>query len=130
EIRATLRAAREMFGNRRIWCVFQPHQLARTQHLFDQFAASFGDANRVFIAGIYTAREQTTELAATVGLQLAATIQQNGIDSRYVPELGTIVAHLEAHLEPADVLVTMGAGDIWKVADAFARRLSRYRQTG
>jgi UDP-N-acetylmuramate--alanine ligase len=130
EIRATLRAAREMFAPRRIWAVFQPHQLARTRALFEQFAASFGDADRVVIAGIYAARERAGELACATGQELAAAVAGHSRDSRYFPQLGTIIAHLEATLEPADVLVTMGAGDIWKVADAFARRLSRNRQAG
>jgi UDP-N-acetylmuramate--alanine ligase len=130
EIQATLRATREMFPNRRIWCLFQPHQLSRTRALFDQFSHSFGDADRVVIADIYTAREQLSELAKKTALQLATAITENGGDARQLADAGSIIAYLEANLEPADVLVVMGAGDIGKVADAFARRLSRHRQAG
>ncbi len=130
EIQATLRATREMFPTRRIWCVFQPHQLSRTRALFDQFAASFGDSNRVLIANIYTAREQLNDQATKTALQLAAAITENGGQARHISDAGSIIALLEANLEPADVLVVMGAGDIGKVADAFAGRLSRHRQTG
>jgi UDP-N-acetylmuramate--alanine ligase len=130
EVQATLRAAREMFPQRRIWCVFQPHQIARTQHLFHEFAGSFGCADRVVIAGIYAARERGGEIARQTGLQLAAAIQDNAVAARYIPDLGTIIAHLEASLEAPDVLLTMGAGDIGKLADGFARQLSRHRQAG
>jgi UDP-N-acetylmuramate--alanine ligase len=130
EIQATLRAAREMFPNRRIWCVFQPHQLSRTRALFDQFARSFSDASRAVIADIYTAREQLSEAAAKTALQLATAITENGGHARHIADAGSIIAYLEANLEPADVLVVMGAGDIGKVADDFARRLSRHRQAG
>lgn len=130
EIRATLAAARERFGRRRIWCVFQPHQLSRTQALFDEFAGSFGAADRVLLAGIYTARERDVDAARDTGRRLAAAVQAAGTPVRFLPHLAPITAYLEKHLEPADVLVTMGAGDIWKVADAFARRLSRHRQAG
>ena len=130
EIQATLRAAREMFARRRIWCVFQPHQLSRTRALFDQFARSFGDADRVLIGDIYTAREQLSEPAAKTALQLSGAIIENGGHARHLGDAGSIIAYLEANLEPADVLVVMGAGDIGKVADAFARRLSRHRQAG
>lgn len=130
EIQATLRAAREMFPNRRIWSVFQPHQLSRTRALFDSFARSFGDSNRVVIADIYTAREQLSELATKTALQLATAITENGGGARHLAGTGSIIPFLEANLEPTDVLVVMGAGDIGKVADAFARRLSRHRQAG
>jgi UDP-N-acetylmuramate--alanine ligase len=130
EIAATLRAARQAFADRRVWCVFQPHQLSRTEALFDEFAAAFGDADQVVISAVYTARELAVERAAPAGLRLAAAITENGVPARYLPEMDPIVAHLETSLQPADVLVTMGAGDIWKVADAFARRLSRHRQAG
>jgi len=130
EIQATLRTAREMYSTRRIWCVFQPHQLSRTRSLFDQFAGAFGDADRVVIADIFTAREQLSEQAAKTALQLAGAITENGRDARHVADAGSITAYLEANLQPADVLVVMGAGDIGKVADGFARRLSRYRQAG
>jgi UDP-N-acetylmuramate--alanine ligase len=130
EIRATLRAAREMFPTRRIWCVFQPHQLSRTRALFDDFARSFSDANDVVIADIYTAREQLSEAASKTALQLAGAISENGGEVRHVADPGAIIALLEAKLQPADVLVVMGAGDIGKVANAFAQRLSRHRQAG
>jgi UDP-N-acetylmuramate--alanine ligase len=130
EIRATLRAAREMFPNRRVWCVFQPHQLFRTRALFDEFVGSFTDADQVIIADIYTAREQLNEEAAKTALQLAGAISENGSNARHLADSGSIIALLEANLQPADVLIVMGAGDIGKVADAFAQRLSRNRQAG
>jgi UDP-N-acetylmuramate--alanine ligase len=130
EIRATLRAAREMFPSRRIWCVFQPHQLSRTRALFGDFATSFRDANCVLITDIYTARERLSEAATKTALQLAGAISENGSDVRHIADAGAIIALLESKLQPADVLVVMGAGDIGKVANAFAQRLSRHRQAG
>ena len=130
EVQATLRAAREMFPSRRIWCVFQPHQLSRTQALFDQFAHSFGDADQVILPAIYAAREKYDEQASKTALRLAMAITENGTEARHVADFSLLVPFLEANLQPADVLIIMGAGDIGKVADAFARRLSRHRQAG
>lgn len=130
EIRATLRAAREMFPTRRIWAVFQPHQLSRTRALFDEFAQAFGDVDRLILTDIYTAREQLSEAASKTALQLAGAISENGGDVRHVGDSGSVIALLESSLQPADVLVVLGAGDIGKVADAFAQRLSRHRQAG
>jgi UDP-N-acetylmuramate--alanine ligase len=130
EIRATLRAAREMFPTRRIWCVFQPHQLSRTRALFQEFVQAFRDADRVVISDIYTAREQLSEAATKTALQLAGSISENGGDVRHVADTGSIIGLLDANLQPADVLIVMGAGDIGKVADAFAQRISRNRQAG
>jgi UDP-N-acetylmuramate--alanine ligase len=130
EIRATLRAAREMFPTRRIWCVFQPHQLSRTRALFDDFAGSFADANHIIIADIYAAREPLSEAATKTALQLAGAISENGSEARHLADTGSIIGLLDTSLEPADILIVMGAGDIGKVADAFAQRLSRNRQAG
>src|SRR5439155_24431870 len=98
EIAATLRAARQAFAARRIWCVFQPHQLSRTETLFDGFAGAFGDADQVVIGGVYAAREPAVERAAAAGLRLAAAITEDGVPARQLPEMEPIVAHLEASL--------------------------------
>jgi UDP-N-acetylmuramate-alanine ligase len=70
------------------------------------------------------------EEAAKTALQLAGAISENGSNARHLADSGSIIALLEANLQPADVLIVMGAGDIGKVADAFAQRLSRNRQAG
>lgn len=130
EIQVTLETVRRMYGNRRLWCAFQPHQVTRTEKLFGRFAESFKATDHVLVADVYAAREPAGQRAASLASRLAEAIAAGGAKARYVGGLGMITAYLEENLKPGDVLLTMGAGDIWKVADAFARRVSRYRKAG
>jgi UDP-N-acetylmuramate--alanine ligase len=118
-ISATLRTAREVFDARRIWCVFQPHQVSRTRALMDDFAASFGAADEVLIAPVYGAREQYQSELGECSQILAERIAGHGRSAR-------LISTLEDEVQPGHVLVTMGAGDIDQVHYAFTRRLQRH----
>lgn len=124
-VRVTLKAAREKFGDRRIWCVFQPHQISRTRALMDEFACSFTDADQVLLVPICTAREPHTELAEATVSKLESRIAQCGRPTRLIPSLDLLIATLEDETRPGDVLITMGAGDINRVQHEFTRRLQR-----
>ena len=99
-------------GVQRLFCVFQPHTYTRTHKLMDDFALSFDDVDRVFITDIYPARE-TDDLGIS-GKTLAIRI---GEKAEYMPDLHELANELNSMLYPDDVLVVMGAGDVYKLFD-------------
>lgn len=123
EIRATLAAARERYAPRRLWCVFQPHQHSRTRFLLEDFAGSFADADRVIVPDIYFVRDSQRDREAVCADDLVNRIRQRGGDATYLPAFGDIVELLAREARPDDVVITMGAGTIWKVADELVQRL-------
>ena len=127
EIWATLRTARELFGRRRIWCVFQPHQISRTEALFDEFAQSFVLADEVLLAPIYAAREIGGSRAGSLARELALSITAAGGRARFCADLDRISATLDDEARPGEVVMTMGAGDIDRVHHEFTRRVQRNR---
>ena len=127
EIQVTLRAIREFFLPRRIWCVFQPHQHSRTRFLLKDFARSFGCAENVILPDIYFVRDSEREKECICSGDLVAQIRLNGGEAIYLDSFEAIAEHLKAHLAPGDLVVTMGAGDIWKVADEIVRWLGTDR---
>lgn len=123
EIRATLAAARERLDPRRVWCIFQPHQHSRTRFLLADFATSFAQADCVVVPNIYFVRDSERERGAIRAADLVAHIAQHGGEALHIPEFDAIVEHILANATDGDLVITMGAGDIWKVADELVRRL-------
>jgi UDP-N-acetylmuramate--alanine ligase len=129
-VRATLAAARQEFGDRRIWCAFQPHQVSRTQNLMQEFQTAFSDADRVLISPVFAAREQLEpQVPIDVSTELAERLNDHNCRARFVDSLDRMIATLDDEAQPGDVLVTMGAGDINRVHHEFNRRLQRYHST-
>lgn len=120
EIRATLQAARSRFMGRRIWAVFQPHTYTRTKALLDGFAAAFDLADQVALLEIFPARETDT-----LGVSSADILAKMDRTSKIMRPLTleTAPAALLDLLKPGDVLLTMGAGDVWKVGEEVLTRL-------
>ena len=116
EIRVTLRAARELYPEKKIWCVFQPHQYSRTRHLLKEFARSFQNANKIILADIYATRDNDYEKTVMNAMKLYEETRNVGMDIQYIPQLSDIVNVLYSSVKPGDIVMTMGAGDIWKVA--------------
>jgi UDP-N-acetylmuramate--alanine ligase len=129
EIRATLRAARDRYAPRRLWCVFQPHQHSRTRFLLDDFAQSFAQADRVVVPDIYFVRDTERDRQSVSAADLVAEIKRRGGHATYVPDMNDIPVRLAEQVEPEDVVMTMGAGTIWKIADELVRRLGQRRPT-
>lgn len=128
EIRATLKAAREFFHPRRLWCIFQPHQHSRTRFLLDDFARSFELADCTVVPRIYFVRDSERERQAVKAEDLVEKIRSNGGNAVHVPEFDGILDLLIERAQPGDLIITMGAGDIWKVADELVQRLRSDRQ--
>ncbi len=122
EIAATLRAIRDRYDNRRTWVVFQPHQYSRTRLLMDEFARCFTDADVVLVPDIYAARDSEEERRMTRSADLVSRLGAAGLQARYLPTLEEVTSHLVREVSSGDVVVTMGAGDVWKVADALVGR--------
>ena len=117
EVTAALRTVRQFAPGRRLWCVFQPHQASRTERLLDELAAALHNADKVLVAEIFRAREGPLRSGGVTAADLAQRIRLGGTDVAGVHGDDEIVGHLQNHLRADDVLITMGAGDIRKIAD-------------
>jgi len=115
EIKATLKGAREFFGGKKIWCVFQPHLYSRTKLLLNDFGKSFGDADEIILADIYAAREPKDE--GINSKMLAEEITKNGGKARYMESFDKITGFLVENAKKGDVIITMGAGDVFKIGE-------------
>ncbi|MHC4265709.1 MAG: UDP-N-acetylmuramate--L-alanine ligase [Planctomycetota bacterium] len=124
EIKATLKAVREKHNPRHLWCIFQPHQYSRTRFLLDDFADSFKLANTTIVPDIYFVRDTELSRRLVNAEILVERIQNCGSDALFIESLDGICEHLKNEVMPGDLVITMGAGDIWKVADEYIRWLS------
>jgi len=115
-VKNILKAAREQFSGR-IWCVFQPHLYSRTKYLFDDFAQAFRNADILVLADIYAARE--TDPGDISSRLLAEETKKYHSDVRYIGGLEQIKEHLLTATRPGDLVITMGAGDVYKVGEDF-----------
>lgn len=116
EIRATLQGFRAKYPEGNIRVVFQPHLYSRTKLLFHDFSESFSDANEVFVAPIYAAREEP-DLTIT-NHALGDAIRSHGVETTSFDEMPALKKLLNETLAENDIIVTMGAGDIYKVGEA------------
>jgi UDP-N-acetylmuramate--alanine ligase len=118
EIEATLAAAAKGWADRRIVAVFQPHLYSRTRDLASEFANAFYDADVLVVTDVYPAREEPIE--GIDGKLVADLARQFGHrDVHYVSQKGALPAHLQSLVRPGDLVVTMGAGDVWRFGEAF-----------
>ena len=130
EVAAALGAVRQMYPGRRVWCVFQPHQASRTEHLLDELAQSLQNADKVVVAQIFRAREGKPKPHEVTAADLAEQVRGRGAWVRHFWTRGHIVGLLRTRLRPSDVLITMGAGDIGRIQDELADRLREDRAAG
>jgi len=126
EIRATLSAIQERFKPTRLWCVFQPHQYSRTRFLLDDFAESFKLAHITIVPEIYFVRDSEETKQAVNAQVLVDRLTDQDTEAVFIQGFTDICEYLAARVEPGDVVVTMGAGDIWKVADEYIQRFGRH----
>jgi UDP-N-acetylmuramate--alanine ligase len=116
EIVATLSAIREGFGARTL-VVFQPHRYTRTQSLLEEFGRAFFLADHVIVTDVYAAGERP--IAGVTGAAVAESLVRHGHPSVvHEPRLLEIARRLRPSIVPGDVVLTLGAGDVWKVGDA------------
>lgn len=118
EIMATLKAARQVWAGRRLIIVFQPHRYTRTRGLYHEFVGAFGDADLLVVTDIYAASEQPIE--GVSGERLVQGIVERGHRNViHLPTFDDIVAYLGSVVKPGDVVLTLGAGTVWKIGEQF-----------
>ncbi|WP_058302221.1 UDP-N-acetylmuramate--L-alanine ligase [Gorillibacterium timonense] len=118
EIQATISAAKAT--GKRIVAVFQPQRYTRTYFLFEQFSRAFPEADEVIITDIYSPAGEK-QIEGITSAKLVELIRQNSnANARHIPTKEGVLEYLKEHVESGDLVLTMGAGDIWKAADGLA----------
>ncbi len=114
ELKATLSAAKKMKKSK-LWCIFQPHTYTRTKSLLNEFAEAFYSADKVIITDIYAAREN--DPGDIHSKDLVEKLYQNHVDVAYISKFEDIVDYLRDNVSSNDLVITAGAGPIYKVAE-------------
>ena len=127
EIRASLAAIRQKYQPKRIWCIFQPHQYSRTRFLLDDFAKSFKLADLTIVPEIYFVRDSVEAKEEINSQKLVERIRREGSEAVFIDGFDNICDYLKKNVVSGDLVVTMGAGDIWKVADEYIQWFGKNR---
>ncbi|MCX5844929.1 MAG: UDP-N-acetylmuramate--L-alanine ligase [Deltaproteobacteria bacterium] len=122
EIRETLRAAKHVW-NDKIIVVFQPHRYTRTKALFNEFITAFPNADTLIVTDIYAASE--VPIDGVNAESLCDGIRRHGHKNViYIKTFDDIVNHLLTIAKPSDVIITQGAGNVWKIGEEFLKKAS------
>jgi UDP-N-acetylmuramate--alanine ligase len=119
EIKALLSAAKN-YPHNRIFCVFQPHTYSRTKLLFNEFSEAFYNADNLILGDIYAAREKDTGVISSD--MLGDALRKNGVSCINLHSFEDIVKHLKNELKSGDLLITVGAGDVYRVGEMFLNK--------
>jgi len=123
EIKATLSAAKGGW-DRRVVLVFQPHRYTRTRDLFNDFVTAFNDADTLILTDIYAAGEK--EIEGITGKRLFEEIERHGHrDVSFVPDRNDLPAFLCKKARAGDMVITMGAGNIWEAGSLFLDEINK-----
>ncbi len=121
EIKTTLQAAKEAWPERRMVVVFQPHRYSRIRALFDEFTRSFYQSDVLLVLPIYSAGEKPIE--GVDSFSMCDGIRRHGHKEVICKDsIAAAVAGLKDILVPGDILLTLGAGDVWKVGEEILRQ--------
>lgn len=116
EIRATLKAARELYAEKNIWAVFHPHTFTRTKALLSEFSQSFSDADKVIILDIYgSAREAQGGVHSKDLVELVNKYDRG--KAEYIATIDEVVEFLKDKIGADDVVIAIGAGNGWEVVE-------------
>jgi len=122
EIRATLAAAKNGWPERRLVVAFQPHRYSRTKELFNEFVTCFYDADVLVLTDIYAASEEP--IPGVSAERLADEVHRHGQrDVTYIADRTALPDHLTGIIREGDIVITLGAGNIWQAAEALVERL-------
>jgi len=126
EIKAVLRAVKDGWRRRSV-VIFQPHRYSRTKDLFKEFISAFNDADVVFLTDVYAAGEEKI-FGVGSDILFDAMKEHGSRNVFYVPDLKDVPAKVEAILKPGDMVITLGAGDVWKAGERLVDLLKdKYR---
>ena len=120
EIRASLEAA-GIVPHRKLWCIFQPHTYSRTAAFLDDFAESLSLADEVVLAEIYAAREVNT--LGISSADLSEKLRARGKNAVFFPTFEEIEDYVLANIAPGDLVMTMGAGDVYRIGEEMLERV-------
>ena len=121
EIGVTLKAAKQT-KPQRLLCVFQPHRYTRTKLLFEQFCSCFAGCDELILTDIYSAGEEPIEGISSAAL--AAGIERaSGQQVHYIPALEDVEKYLAKHVQGGDLVMTVGAGDVFKVGECLVAEM-------
>ncbi len=119
EVDTTLRALRRYYQPTRLICIFQPHQHSRTRFLMDQFATSFSEADLIIVPEIYFVRDSENERHTVSAADLVDRLRHQVKQAMHLYPFIAIIEQLELIARDGDLIVTMGAGDVWQIAHQF-----------
>lgn len=122
EIRSTLEGARKFYKGKKLIAVFEPHQYSRTYFLKKEFGASFGNADLVIVPDIYSVRDTEEDKRKISAQDLVEELQSNGVDAIYIPDYEGIVKYLNDKIDKKSVIMTIGAGSVYKIGDEYLRK--------
>ncbi|MGF1671244.1 MAG: UDP-N-acetylmuramate--L-alanine ligase [Balneolaceae bacterium] len=123
EVQATISAARNGWKEKRIVAVFQPHLYSRTQKMYQEFGLSFFDAEVLVVTDVYPSREKPIE--GVNGKLISDTAKKYGHrDVHYVKEKSLLPEKLAEIVRPGDIVITMGAGDIYRYCEKYVELLT------
>jgi UDP-N-acetylmuramate--alanine ligase len=117
EIKATIGAVKDSWPKRRLVVLFQPHRYSRTARLYDEFGSSFGGADKVKILDIYSAGEKP--IPGISSSLILESVRKNGGNA----EMFKGTDALAAFLKPGDIVLTLGAGDVWKTGEEILKKI-------
>ncbi|MDZ7718765.1 MAG: UDP-N-acetylmuramate--L-alanine ligase [Balneolaceae bacterium] len=118
EVQASIQAAKKGWKDRRLVAVFQPHLYSRTQELYKEFGLSFFDAEVLVVTDVYPSREKPIE--GVTGQLISDTAKNFGHKNvHYVEEKSDLPETLKEILNKGDIVITMGAGDVYKYGEEF-----------
>lgn len=119
EMKASIKSALN-YPHKKLYCVFQPHTYTRTYSLFKEFTEAFYGLDKLILVDIYAARENDTGLVSSQ--MLCEAVKEKGVDCQYAGSFEEALSILKDELEPGDVVITMGAGDVFKIGEMYLKR--------
>jgi len=128
EISATIAAVKEALPGRRLVVVFQPHRYSRTRILRDDFGSALAEADAVLVLGIYAGPGEAPEEGVSSRF-IADAVREHGLlDTTWIEDKAEAVKMAVSACKPGDVLLTMGAGDVWKLHGSIEEALRKKGQ--
>lgn len=121
EIQSTITAATEFYNDQDIMVVFQPHQRSRTESLFTEFTHAFKGADFIIVQEIYDVAGREESNIQLTSVQLVESLAQQKLSAVYSADATATQQLLDEHLKPQDIVLIMGAGDIYQLAEKLVK---------